>query len=341
MNGEVKLDVDARCIDCGEISVPLLRWNPFRGSRGSVVCIGCDKRPVDTKPLRTMLAKWHHFEDDMNDEMKNEKAEDLRAMDVDEVRHVLGYLLACDSLERHNGLIEEALTAFERVARDRIETVRNLTVVQARCSELLEEVRQLRSSRVDEQVRAFHRLIGVVDQSSPSMPEASIQRLRLRLVLEEAFELVMAHVSRPESEHVRGMLDATFDFIDCCDLEPDIVEIADALADIDYVVAGTRLQYGIDQESVAAEVHKSNMNKAPGGAVLRDNSGKVRKPPGWKPPDVARVLGQCSSRSELSGLRCTLGIDHPDSSRHQHHGPPDGPARLTLVEQWWEDRSRT
>ena len=40
----------------------------------------------------------------------------------------------------------------------------------------------------------------------------------------------------------------------------DLIGIADALADIVYVVYGTALTYGIDLDSVLREVHRSNMS---------------------------------------------------------------------------------
>lgn len=58
----------------------------------------------------------------------------------------------------------------------------------------------------------------------------------------------------------------------------DLVGIADALADIVYVVYGTALTYGIDLNAVLREVHRSNMSKLgqDGKPMLRDD-GKVIK----------------------------------------------------------------
>lgn len=70
----------------------------------------------------------------------------------------------------------------------------------------------------------------------------------------------------------------------------DLVEIADALADIIYIACGTAAEYGIDLNAVFEEVHRSNMAKAPGGVVLRHPNGKIKKPEDWTPPDIAGVL---------------------------------------------------
>jgi predicted HAD superfamily Cof-like phosphohydrolase len=75
----------------------------------------------------------------------------------------------------------------------------------------------------------------------------------------------------------------------------DLVAIADALADIAYVVYGTALTYGIDLDSALREVHRSNMRKLgnDGKPLIRDD-GKVLKSERYFPPDIAsgsRVLG--------------------------------------------------
>jgi predicted HAD superfamily Cof-like phosphohydrolase len=59
------------------------------------------------------------------------------------------------------------------------------------------------------------------------------------------------------------------------------------MADLDYVVEGTRQELGIDGPAVHAIVHAANMAKQAGPV---DASGKKRKPEGWKPPDIAGEL---------------------------------------------------
>src|SRR5205085_209386 len=43
--------------------------------------------------------------------------------------------------------------------------------------------------------------------------------------------------------------------------EADVLGVADALADIVYVICGTAHCYGIDLDAAVAEVHRSNMTK--------------------------------------------------------------------------------
>ncbi|WP_422932074.1 MazG nucleotide pyrophosphohydrolase domain-containing protein [Singulisphaera sp. PoT] len=74
----------------------------------------------------------------------------------------------------------------------------------------------------------------------------------------------------------------------------DAVEVADALADLLYVVFGTSVAYGIDIRPVWEAVHRANMAKAGGP---RREDGKVLKPDGWEPPAVAAILaGQAPIR---------------------------------------------
>lgn len=71
----------------------------------------------------------------------------------------------------------------------------------------------------------------------------------------------------------------------------DIVEVADALADMCVIILGTAAAYGIPLAAVFEEVHRSNMAKVmPDGTVKRRGDGKILKPDGWTPPDIAAVL---------------------------------------------------
>lgn len=71
----------------------------------------------------------------------------------------------------------------------------------------------------------------------------------------------------------------------------DVVEVADALADMQYIINGTALAYGIDLDAVHAEVHRSNMSKlGPDGIPILREDGKVLKPETFSPADVDMVL---------------------------------------------------
>jgi predicted HAD superfamily Cof-like phosphohydrolase len=138
---------------------------------------------------------------------------------------------------------------------------------------------------VRDQVLEFHQKIGQPIVETPAVPNDERIRLRARLVLEESLEF----------------LDALFDTIDSIDtvrtainhiIGNAIVKVhfpaaVDALADIDYVVEGSRIEFGVDGRPIAAEVHRANMEKQGGP---RREDGKVLKPAGWKPPDIEGEL---------------------------------------------------
>ena len=91
--------------------------------------------------------------------------------------------------------------------------------------------------------------------------------LYLKLIEEEFGELIHAYINK------------------------DIDEIADACADLKWVIEGLEHSLKIPQQAVWNEVATSNLNKISStGKVLKREDGKVIKPEGWKPPDIARIL---------------------------------------------------
>lgn len=145
-----------------------------------------------------------------------------------------------------------------------------------------------------EQVLEFHQAFDQPIVATPSVPADERVRLRAHLVAEEFFEMLAAMFDQATSTTdmpVRGLLleaKARADlFIRCARVVVDLPELADAFADIDYVVEGSRIEFGIDGAPVAAEVHRTNMAKL-GGPTAPD--GKKLKPPGWTPPDIEGCL---------------------------------------------------
>jgi len=72
----------------------------------------------------------------------------------------------------------------------------------------------------------------------------------------------------------------------------DLVELADGLADLIYVCVGAALEMGIPLDRVWSEVQRSNMAKIDPltGKVAYREDGKVKKPDGWTPPDIAGAM---------------------------------------------------
>jgi len=115
----------------------------------------------------------------------------------------------------------------------------------------------------------WHKLFGVVSNPLPTIPGRSTCDLRIELIREETRELGIA-----------------FD-------HNDVVEAADALGDLLYVVHGAALACGIDPEPVFEEIHRSNMTKAnPDGTVNRRADGKIIKAQTYSPARLKMVLEQ-------------------------------------------------
>lgn len=112
-------------------------------------------------------------------------------------------------------------------------------------------------------VEDFHREFYLTVNTSPTIPDEKERTLRISLILEEARELCEA-------------LD-----------KKDIVEVADALGDLMYVVLGCAVTCGIDMEPIFREIHRSNMTKKGGH---KDEKGKWIKPKDYEPPKLLPIL---------------------------------------------------
>jgi predicted HAD superfamily Cof-like phosphohydrolase len=136
-----------------------------------------------------------------------------------------------------------------------------------------------------DQVREFHAMIENHDEPTPRVISDDRVRLRASLIAEEFFETLEAMYESSSTLHAARF--AVMDLLETCDPAVNLPALADGMADLDYVVEGTRLEFGIDGGPVAAEVHRANMTKR-GGPRRAD--GKHLKPEGWKPPDIEGVL---------------------------------------------------
>ena len=71
----------------------------------------------------------------------------------------------------------------------------------------------------------------------------------------------------------------------------DLVEIADACADLKWVIEGLEHTLELPQQDIWNEVARSNLSKISStGKVLKRADGKVLKPEGWSPPDIKKIL---------------------------------------------------
>jgi len=112
-----------------------------------------------------------------------------------------------------------------------------------------------------ESVQEFHQTFGapVVDQ--PQIPPMNRIKLRLSLLLEELHEL--AHASGAENEFME-MMQEKIDQRPKNSLPADQVEALDAFCDLQVVLNGAIIEYGLQHtfDDAFDEVHRSNMSKA-------------------------------------------------------------------------------
>jgi|TARA_B100001094_G_C18194646_1_gene809781 predicted HAD superfamily Cof-like phosphohydrolase len=71
----------------------------------------------------------------------------------------------------------------------------------------------------------------------------------------------------------------------------DMIEVADGLADMVWVIMGMCSSCGINFEKVWEEVKASNMSKFVDGKAIKNEAGKIMKPETYFRPDIKKVLG--------------------------------------------------
>lgn len=134
--------------------------------------------------------------------------------------------------------------------------------------------------RVEEAVKAmpshlqmvaeFHALYGQPVETTPTISDHERRQLRYNLIREELDELYDALKNR------------------------DLVGVADALVDLEYVVLGGYLEFGLGElhSELFAEVQRSNLTKLDeNGKPVYNLAGKVIKGPNYSPPRLREILG--------------------------------------------------
>lgn len=139
------------------------------------------------------------------------------------------------------------------------------------------------------QVRDFMRAADQYMPEVPWVPEEAVVKLRVKMVLEEVVEMIESCYDLEQYTTIREDLRSIQYDLECIETNVDLVDLADSLADIDYVVEGMRNSFGINGAPIADEVHRSNMAKFGPGSWKRKD-GKLMKPPGWKSPNVGQML---------------------------------------------------
>ena len=138
-----------------------------------------------------------------------------------------------------------------------------------------------------EKVKQFYEAMGSPVATRPTMPDEATRVLRCRLLLEETMEFIHASgCSAMATGTINGFLTGA---VIRSTHEPKLPDMAQENEDVVYIAMGNRGVMGTDVR-VFDEVHRANMAKVGPDGVRKDERGKVLKPDGWKPPDVARVL---------------------------------------------------
>ena len=119
-------------------------------------------------------------------------------------------------------------------------------------------------------VEEFHDTYGLPVHGSPDLSCEQTKQLRINLLQEELNELKEALENN------------------------DPLETLDALIDLQYVLDGAFLSFGLQDVKMAAfeEVHRSNMSKLgeDGKPIRRPEDGKVMKGPNYFRPDLAQFI---------------------------------------------------
>lgn len=119
------------------------------------------------------------------------------------------------------------------------------------------------------QVGDFHRAFKIPQEDAPTIPAVERCELRFNLLQEELNEFKEAYLAN------------------------DLVEVADALVDLQYILFGSVLEFGLQDKfaELFDEVQRSNMSKLDdkGEPIYRED-GKVLKSKNWSPPALKPIL---------------------------------------------------
>lgn len=125
-------------------------------------------------------------------------------------------------------------------------------------------------------VQEFHSAFGSAI-SQPLSPE--LLKLRFNLIREESDELL------DEIERIEIGLEDGFSVT-----EENIGPLLKEMADLQYVLSGLAVTFGLPLEQAFIDVHKSNMTKlGPDGKPIVRDDGKLLKGPNYKEPDMISI----------------------------------------------------
>lgn len=116
-------------------------------------------------------------------------------------------------------------------------------------------------------VRTFHEQFNCLINNRPTLISDTQALERIRLIQEELGELIEAM-----SKH-------------------NLVEIADAIGDLLWVVFGAAVNYGLPITEIFKQIHESNMSKlGEDGEPIIDSGGKILKGPNYTPVNLSWII---------------------------------------------------
>jgi len=117
-------------------------------------------------------------------------------------------------------------------------------------------------------------------------------------IFHDAFGLGIKHTPTAELSEAKNLLrfnlmkEENEEYLEAAN-NNDLVEVADALGDMLYILCGTIIEHGMQDkiEEVFNEIQRSNMSKlgADGKPIYRED-GKVLKGPNYFKPDIKSIL---------------------------------------------------
>jgi predicted HAD superfamily Cof-like phosphohydrolase len=110
------------------------------------------------------------------------------------------------------------------------------------------------------QVREFRQKLDLPVNDKPQLLDPHSTSFYARFVMEELSEWLKAHEKQ------------------------DLVDSADALGDLIYVICGIAHHQGFDLPQILQFIHEANMKKVP-GTTRRGHSQDASKPEGWQGPE--------------------------------------------------------
>lgn len=117
-------------------------------------------------------------------------------------------------------------------------------------------------------VEVFNKAFDIPVKRKPTLLSSDEYKLKFKLLKEELDE-----------------------YLEACENE-DMVEVADAIVDMQYILSGIVIGHGLQSlfDELFLEVHESNMSKLENGKVLRRKDGKVLKGKNYFKPEIDKIL---------------------------------------------------